>query len=405
MGVLVLFNHARVVTNITIEQQPTSDFPTRNKIMVLDFCVRYEVESTWQDLTQTAKLELPKNIIIKSPGGEIISGNRTSVNSNIGGFSAPTPLFLRGDKITISGGYKYFNTQGKEIVDVSKFFEGYISKVTSKKPFVLECEDNMWKLKQIPTPVRQWPKNYTLRQILEQMISGTGFTVSKLAEINVTYNIKSTMSHGESVAQFLEENKKNGFHFDSRFRGDELRVGYPTYYENETIEHDFAFQKNILDDSLEYSRKDDISLSAVVQNYVIENTGKTNKDGTAKTKKRRIEVLVTFENGKEKSYIKKQNEPLPPNVGGERRKFFFESATNEQELIKFGFDQLKKYYYTGFKGSFTTYGIPFVKYGDNVVLHDDVLPERNGKYKVKKVEHSGGNEGVRQKITLDYLIP
>lgn len=404
MGEVLIFNHARVITNITIEQQPTSDFPTRNKIMVLDFCVNYEIESTWQDLTQTAKLVLPKNIIIRSPDGKIVSGNRSSVDSNIGGFSNPVPLFLRGDKITISGGYKYFNLQGKEVSNINILFEGFISKVTSKKPFMLECEDNMWLLKQIPTPVKQWGKSQTLRQILESMLSGTDLTVSSKSEISVTYNIKSTMSHGESVAQFLEENKKGGFHFDSRFRGKELRIGYPTYFVDEAIEHKFIFQKNVIEDNLEYQRRDDINLSAVVQNYVIQETGKTNKDGTAKTKKKRIEVLVTFEKGKEKSYIKKTNEPLPPNVGGERRQFFFESATNEQELIKFGFEQLKKYYYTGFRGTFTTFGIPYVKYGDIVILEDNILPERNGRYFVKKVEYSGGTEGNRQKITLDYLI-
>lgn len=394
----------RVVTDITIEQQPTKDFPNRNKIMVLDFCVEYEIESTWENLTQAASLTLPKNVKIKSPSGDIISGNRTSINSNIGGFSDVVPLFLRGDKITISGGYKYFNKAGKEVTDVSVFFDGYISKVTSKKPFVLECEDSMWLLKQIPTPVKQWGKTDTLRTILESMLSGTSLTVSKLADINVTYNVRSITTSGESVAQFLQKNKTDGFHFDSRFRGTELRVGYPTYYEKEAVERSFEFQRNIIEDSLEYSRKDDVTLSATVQNYVIENTGKKNKDGTAKTKKKRIEVLVTFENGQEKSYIKTKDKPLPPNTGGERRQFFYEAATNEDELIKFGFEQLKKYYYTGFKGSFTTFGIPYVKYGDNVTLVDKVLPERNGKYKVKKVVYKGGVNGVRQDITLDYLI-
>jgi hypothetical protein len=394
----------RVVTNIDIEQVPTKDFPTRNKKMFLDFCVGYEIESTWENMTQTAKVELPKNIIIKTQDGKIVASNRTSEGSNIGGFSDVVPLFLRGDKISIYGGYKYFNKSGKEVENFNLFFEGYISKVTSKKPFVLECEDNMWILKQIPTPVKQWGKNQTLREILESMLSGTGFTVSKLAEISVRYNIRSVTSGGESVAQFLDNNKKSGFHFDSRFRGNELRVGYPTYYFSEARERTFIFQQNIISDDLEYNRKDDVALSATVQNYIIENTGKTNKDGTAKTKKRRIEVLVTFENGKEKSYIKEKDKPLPPNVGGERRQFFYEAATNEQELIKFGFEQLKKYYYDGFRGSFTTFGLPYVRYGDYVTLVDNILPERNGKYIVRKVEYSGGNIGVRQKITLDYKI-
>ena len=66
--------------------------------------------------------------------------------------------------------------------------------------------------------------------------------------------------------------------------------------------------------------------------------------------------------------------------------------------------ELKKYYYTGFRGHFTTLGIPFVKMGDNAVIVDSVLPERNGTYKIKSVEYTGGVEGLRQKIELDYKI-
>lgn len=397
----------RVITNITIQQMPSEAFPNRNKRMYLDFCVKYEVTSTWADLTQTASVELPKNIIIKSPHGDIVSNNTTSINSNIGGFSGPVPLFLRGDKISISGGYKYFEKNGGEVQNVSLFFDGFISKIKSKKPFTLECEDNMWLLKQIPTPIKQWGKS-TLRQILESCLSANplanGLTVSKLAEINITYNIRSLTTNGESIAQFLESNKAQGFHFDSRFRGNELRVGFPTYYDSETVAHTFTFQGDIISDDLDYSRRDDVDLSAVVQNYIIEKSEQTCKDGTPKTKKKRIEVLVGYRNGVKYSAIKTKDKPLPPNVGGERRQFFYEAAKDENDLINFGFNQLRKYYYNGFKGSFTTFGIPYVKYGDTVTLVDKILPERNGKYRVKKVEYSGGNEGVRQKVTLDYLI-
>ena len=37
-------------------------------------------------------------------------------------------------------------------------------------------------------------------------------------------------------------------------------------------------------------------------------------------------------------------------------------------------------------------------------LRDNILPERNGKYKVKGVQYSGGVGGHRQEIILDYKI-
>jgi hypothetical protein len=42
--------------------------------------------------------------------------------------------------------------------------------------------------------------------------------------------------------------------------------------------------------------------------------------------------------------------------------------------------------------------------GDNVILNDPILPERNGKYKVKGVNYSGGKDGHRQEIILDYKM-
>ena len=51
-----------------------------------------------------------------------------------------------------------------------------------------------------------------------------------------------------------------------------------------------------------------------------------------------------------------------------------------------------------------TFGIPYVRHGDNVDILDAIIPERNGRYKVKSVQYSGGVIGLRQEIELDYLI-
>ena len=40
----------------------------------------------------------------------------------------------------------------------------------------------------------------------------------------------------------------------------------------------------------------------------------------------------------------------------------------------------------------------------NQTLVDKDLPERNGYYKVKSVAYKGGTSGLRQEITVDYLI-
>jgi hypothetical protein len=74
-------------------------------------------------------------------------------------------------------------------------------------------------------------------------------------------------------------------------------------------------------------------------------------------------------------------------------------------MFELGKNELKKFYYTGFRGKFTAFAVPYVRQGDNVILFDRILPERNGKYKVKGVNYSGGVSGHRQEIILHYLIP
>ena len=68
------------------------------------------------------------------------------------------------------------------------------------------------------------------------------------------------------------------------------------------------------------------------------------------------------------------------------------------------YDKLKVYYYTGFRGTFTTFGLPFIQQGDNAQLRDKKLPERNGLYRVKAVDYKGGVGGLRQTIHLDFKI-
>jgi hypothetical protein len=92
------------------------------------------------------------------------------------------------------------------------------------------------------------------------------------------------------------------------------------------------------------------------------------------------------------------------NVSGERRTLHFWNVPTTDKLIELATAELKKYYYTGLKGKFLTFGMPLVRQGDNVDILNPVLPEVNGRYKVKGVRYTGGINGLKQEIELDYLI-
>ena len=45
-----------------------------------------------------------------------------------------------------------------------------------------------------------------------------------------------------------------------------------------------------------------------------------------------------------------------------------------------------------------------MRFGDNAEIVNDILPEQNGTYKIKGVNYSGGVNGLRQDIELDYKL-
>ena len=404
----------RAITTITITQRTqTKAYPLRNKVFTFNFAHEYECTDSWRDLTNHGKVVVPKNLYVRDANNKLVPLAGTIVN--IGGFSANPPLIMRGDAITIDWAYKYFSN-GREIqegtnntTDNTHLFQGFVSKVTSKKPIEFEIEDNMFLLKQIQAPIKTFLPTDTLETILTFLLQGTGLLVNTTAQ--TTFG--AFMIGSETIAEVLSRLRKQ-YHFESYFRGNTLYCGALVYSSLVPNVRTFYFQSKyisgtigaIASDELEYNRKDDIVLSATATNTIEEETGATTKDGQPKTKRTRLEVLVTFQNGSDTPtvLVKQKGVDYPANTGGERRTLFFPGATTIQQLKDLAADELRKYYYTGFKGKFTTFGLPFVRMGDNVNIMDNILPERNGLYKVKSVAYSGGVNGLRQVVELDYKI-
>ena len=394
------------VTNIIFTQQPSVAFPNRNLVLTFNFVNKWEWEETWAELTQKGKIILPKKIYARDKYNKLYP--LFGPNKNVGGFTA-SPLFLRGDTITLDDGYQFWDKNlNLQPAVMQRIITGYIAQVKSKQPIELDIEDNMWKLKQMPAPNKVWPSSqYTLEQILTEMLQGTGFTVNVMTETTISFDTTNLTSQNETVAQFLARLRKD-YHLYSYFRGNELRCGSQVYLESEatTPAPVFEFQNNIIDEgtNLDYRRKDDIVLSAVASNYIHEVTDSFNKDGTEKTKRVRIEILVTLANNTitVKNIVK--GSKADPNTEGERMTLFYPWAKNVQDLQTYAVAELRKFYYEGFRGSFKTFGKPYVKHGDNVQLINTILPEQNGYYKVRGVHYSGGIEGTHPEIKLHYKV-
>jgi hypothetical protein len=396
----------RVKTRVTFTQRNNAS-GIRSATLVFNFIHSFSVKSSWNTLTDDGEITLPKNITIKDKTGRPLPLSGTNIN--IGGF-APNPYFMRGDGVVIESGYTYYDRANNEISPMATVFTGFVSEVISKKPFVLKIEDNMFILKGAPAVGLNGRKffsgkTYTVENILREMFTANGltqFTVNNITDTTIADVVLQT----ETICQFLDRLRKE-YHFESYFRGSELRVGSQPYLPGDAIADGpkvFKFQQNIISDDLAYKRRDDLTLSALICSTDDIATGTTTKDGHAKTKKKKTEILITFQNNNAAPtvIIKSDTVVIPPNQGGERHQFYF-SGTQAAMIAK-GTDKLRQYYYTGFHGKFTVFGIPYVQVGDNVDLLDAVLPERNGRYKVKSAEYTGGVNGNRQIIEVDYLI-
>ena len=388
----------RCETRVVITQNTEG----RSKVLNFDFITEFEASDTWVDFTNSATVTVPKNIYVRDENNVLISLGGS--NKSVGGFG-DTPLFLKGDKISINFGYRYQDKLGNEKLELpaKPIFDGYITEIGSKKPIELKCEDNMWKLKQISAPNKLFPQStYTWEAILKELLTGTNFSVNALTSTR----IGDFRTQNETVAQVMERVRKD-YHLEAYFQGDELRCGSKIYIDSEAVEHIFVFQQNIISDELKYNRKDDVILSAVCYSVNKEELTTTTKSGKTKTTEERMEVLVYWDRASKsfKYQEKKKGEEYPTNVEGERKTLYFWDIKSAKDLYDKGVQELQKFYYEGFKGKFTTFGMPYVKLGDNVTLQDKILPERNGRYKVKGVEYSGGKDGHRQILTLDYKLP
>lgn len=399
------------VSNTKITRRPTRTDKNRKGVIEMDFIHEYHWESNWKNFTDKGEIVFPKNLFYLDEFNNMNPLNGTKVN--IGGYGSD-PLILRGDRVEMTAGYTYYSKPlGKWVVEMAdpKIIIGYVSKVYSGIPVRIEVMDNMWLLMQTPMPNRTFSGSDTLESILKLIID----TCNSIHGTTLTYNSLAKTTFGalitnhETAAQLLARIKKL-YGISSFFRGNELRSGVITNFPSDVLTHVFIMNGpdgNVCAEGqqLEYQRRDDIVLSAIAYNTITENASGTTHDGKQKTKKTRLEVLVQIKNDVESINVISKGERVPDNEEGERRTFFFPHETTTDGLAKAALEQLRRYYYTGLKGSFKTFGIPYVRVGDTVELRNPKQPEQDGFYKTKSVDYYGGvNDGAKQQITLDYKV-
>lgn len=271
------------------------------------------VSSAWNKQTDTAELILPRNII---------DFDKQKVND----------YFRVGDKVEFHLGA---NTD-----DYIQEFKGYVTSVSADIPVTIKCEDEMWKLKQLPVNVSQ--KQTTLPKLLRAI--APNYTIDALEVELGTVRFRKT-----TVAEVLSK-LKSDFGLNSYFDGDTLVVG--KIYQDNTKTIDLHLEKDVLKNNLEYKNKDDVK----VKLKAISTTATGEK----------IEVEVGEE-------------------GGTQIQLSYFNVSSKSALEKLAKVDLEKYNQAGFKGDVEVLGNVDVKHGDKANISSDLYPERNGLYYIDEV--------------------
>lgn len=342
--------------------------------ITLNYVHEASTSESWENLTDTFTLTFPRNI------------NREGLNI----FTGADALFQRGDKVIVEHGY---------YPRLNKIFEGYITDISSKIPITIKCDDEMYLLKNtnIIFP--------TKRTVITNRISKKGKVGKRLKKPRVivdTYTLDDLLDEILPDYIFYECVDKNMLLAKRAYTNvsvtkilDDLRSTYGLYSyfrENEigdTILHvgfasdatttntvEFEFENNIIDDSsLEYQLAENVFY--------------------------RIVMKVMNENNEVREFVYGDTD------GAQRTFHLYEKSTNplkEADIKKAGEENLNELKYTGYKGSFMTFGEPYVKHGDIVKLTSKKMPERNGNYLVKQVKRTWGMNGSRQEVFIDQKV-
>jgi len=290
------------------------------------------VERSRYKITDTAEVVIPR--VLRVNQGPKITGEK---------------VFKRGDKIEVWLGYA---------PNLSKRFEGYVRAVVPEDSLRLLCEDDGYLLKEAIVEKKTF-QQATLEEVLQEICP-----IPYQAADTLLGDLRLT---NVSVAQVLEDLRRR-YGLKSYIQDGTLKVGL-LFEDQDPTPVTFAFERNIINSSLEWVSEDDIRMAAKCVSIQKDN------------KVREVEV----------------GSSSPTH----RVTLFFPDSMDEAALRRQGEEKLKAYRFTGYKGTFKTFGEPEVDHGGVVRLKDPKAQERTGDYWVKRVMVTSGIDGYRQTIELD----
>lgn len=260
----------------------------------------------------------------------------------------------RGDSVKISLGYDD---------NLQTVFVGYVRDVGFKTPIVITCEDEMFKLKQMPTKKKAY-RSVSLETLLKDQ--GISYRLNIMGEQALgAYRVTA-----DTVAALLGKLSEQGIRSFFRYEN-----GAPVLYCGVLFERDtrpaqvFKTGLNIISDqSLQQQKAENMRLRVKAVSLMPDN------------KKIKVEV---------------------GDADGEHRTLHTYNKT-ESELKAWAEQEIKRLKRDGLTGSFTTFGHTLVDCLDAIGIVIDGV--KSGVYQVKKNIVKYGDGGYRQEITLGLRV-
>jgi len=296
-----------------------------------------EIESDMRRLEDVATIKMPTTARLVR-AGEFISEVETE------------KTFKVGDEVVIKLGYD------GELVEE---FHGYVRKIRPNTPLEIECEDATFLLKR-KNLQKAW-RSATLRDILDYVLADTGITLhGEPPGVNFTHFYLKNVSAAKSL-QKLKDEYGLTMYFKS-FK--KLFVGISSDDDGTAVK--YRFGENVIDNDLEWTDEKDVRLKVKAVHVRPDNTQVTKEVG---------------------------------DPDGEQRTIFLYDLDKPSDLERRALEELKKYTFSGYKGSFNGFLRPVVRVGNVAKITDPNFTERAGDYLVEKVTVSFGDGGGRRKVT------
>lgn len=289
------------------------------------------------ELADTCTIELPARFVIKQNGKELYTEQAIKA----------------GDEVTVTLGY--------EGVYSGVEFKGFVKRVKTGVPVVVECEDAMYLLRR-KNITKAWEKT-TLKEVLQEVVKDTPIGLADGIEEILLEKWIIKNANGTQVLKKLQDEFRLTI-----FMNDEgkLYAGLQQLTNiGEVAVYDLNY--NIISNDLEYRTKEE----------------------------RKIKVRYTYIDAKNKRKTIEVGDPE-----GEVRTFHTSVVSDKKKLEEMAKAEIEKMKYDGFDGSITSFLVPFATRGMKARLIDKDLKDIDEDYFIKKVETTFGTGGARRKVEI-----